>query len=174
MNKGLEVIEAHFLFSVGYERIKVVIHPESIVHSLVEFRDGSIKAQLGATDMHLPIQYALSYPERFESTVRPLDLVELRRLTFEEPDFENFPCLKYALEAAQAGGTYRVVLNAANEEAVAAFLSNKIRFTDIPRIIGAILDQHCGEPLISLGILNEAEKWAREKARELIKKTSRD
>jgi 1-deoxy-D-xylulose-5-phosphate reductoisomerase len=171
MNKGLEVIEAHFLFSVSYERIKVVIHPESIVHSLVEFRDGSIKAQLGPTDMRLPIQYALSYPERFESPVKRLDLVELGQLTFEEPDFKNFPCLKYALEAAQAGGTYRVALNAANEEAVAAFLANDIHFTDIPRIIGAVLDQHDGKPLINLGILSEVEKWARGKAKELIKKT---
>lgn len=169
MNKGLEVIEAHFLFDVDYDSIKVVIHPQSIVHSLVEFVDGSVLAQLGPTDMRLPIQYALTYPERVPSPVTAIDLVELGELDFEEPDLETFPCLKLSYEAGKAGKTYPAVLNVANEEAVEAFLAERIGFLDISEIVYKALERHKGfEP--DLRILEEAQMWAREKAQEEIKR----
>jgi 1-deoxy-D-xylulose-5-phosphate reductoisomerase len=169
MNKGLEVIEAHFLFGVNYDLIKVVIHPQSIVHSLVELKDGSVLAQLGPTDMRLPIQYALTYPERVPSPVVPINLVELHQLDFEQPDLKTFPCLKYSYEAGKAGKTYPAVLNAANEEAVEAFLAGRIGFLNISEIVYKILERHRGfEP--DLTILEEAQMWAREKAQEEIKK----
>lgn len=169
MNKGLEVIEAHFLFDVDYDSIKVVIHPQSIVHSLVEFVDGSVLAQLGPTDMRLPIQYALTYPERVPSPVTAIDLVELGELDFEEPDLETFPCLKLSYEAGKAGKTYPAVLNVANEEAVEAFLAERIGFLDISEIVYKALERHKGfEP--DLRILEEAQMWAREKAQEEIER----
>lgn len=168
MNKGLEVIEAHWLFRIPYEKIEVLVHPQSIVHSMVEYIDGSIKAHLGRTDMRIPIQYALSYPERLASPVPPLNFVEVGALTFEAPDYDNFPCLTYALEAGAAGGTYTTVLNAANEEAVDAFLVKRIGYTDIPRTIREVLDRHDGSDGTDLGIVLEAEAWARETAREVI------
>jgi len=169
MNKGLEVIEAHFLFDVDYDSIKVVIHPQSIVHSLVEFVDGSVLAQLGPTDMRLPIQYALTYPERVPSPVTAIDLAELGELDFEEPDLETFPCLKFAYEAGKAGKTYPAVLNVANEEAVEAFLTERIGFLDISEIVYKALERHKGfEP--DLTILEEAQMWAREKAQEEIER----
>src|SRR3989344_3736207 len=131
MNKGFEVIEAHWLYNVPYDRIKIVIHPQSIIHSLVEFQHKSVIAQFGLPDMKTPIQYALSYPKRFASNSKPLNLAEIKNLEFREPDFEMFPCLKYAYEAGKAGGTLPAVMNAANEIAVYAFLENKIRFLDI-------------------------------------------
>ena len=169
MNKGLEVIEAHFLFGVGYEQIEVVIHPQSIIHSMVEFRDGSIKAHLGQTDMRIPIQYAISFPERLDSPLPSINFVELGTLTFEAPDFDNFPCLKYGFEAGKAGKTYPAVLNAANEEAVAAFLKQEIAFTAIPRIIESVIDSHDPSKPESVNILKQAEEWARQKAKELIR-----
>src|SRR3989339_1732989 len=142
MNKGFEVIEAHWLYGIDYEKIKIVVHPQSIVHSLVEFVDKSAIAQLGMPDMKIPIQYALTYPKRFENIQTPLDLVKIKTLEFSEPDFEKFPCLKYAYEAGNAGGTLPAVMNAANETAVYAFLENKIRFLDIPRLIRKMMDEH--------------------------------
>ncbi len=134
MNKGFEMIEARWLFDCQPENIEVVVHPQSIVHSAVEYRDGSVKAQLGVPDMHTPIAYALSYPCRYETDVRPMRLEDYANLTFERPDMEKFPLLGYAFEAISKGGTMPCILNAANEIAVQAFLENRIRFTDMPRI----------------------------------------
>lgn len=135
MNKGLEVIEAKWLFNVPLEKIDVVVHPQSIVHSLVEFEDGSVKAQLGLPDMKLPIQYALTYPQRMKNDFPRLNFADYPQLTFEQPDMETFPCLRLAYEASRAGGCMPCVLNAANEVAVAAFLHDQIGFYDIPKII---------------------------------------
>ena len=142
MNKGFEVIEAKMLFGVGYDRIDVVIHPQSIVHSLVEFADSSVLAQLGNPDMRLPIQYALTWPERRESALAPLDLAGIGSLSFSPPDRSLFPCLDYAAEAGAIGGTMPCVLNAANESAVRAFLDGRIGFMDIPRLIRRMMDGH--------------------------------
>jgi len=135
MNKGLEVIEAHWIFGLPVDRIKVVIHPQSVIHSMVEFIDGSIKAQLGVPDMKIPIQYALTYPERKHANYGQVDFVKLGQMTFLEPDLDKFECLKIAYEVAKLGGTYPTVLNAANEVAVEAFLNRKIKFTMIPEVI---------------------------------------
>ena len=142
MNKGLEIIEAHHLFKMPQSKIEVVIHPQSIIHSMVEFVDGSVKAQLGLPDMKLPIQYALSYPERYIANWESLDLVKLKKLTFFSPDTEKFPSLKLALNALKLGETYPVVLNVANEQAVYLFIENKIKFTDIPKIVEKMLNRH--------------------------------
>src|SRR3989344_28562 len=142
MNKGFEVIEAHWFYGIDYEKIKVVIHPQSIVHSLVEFADKSVIAQLGIPDMKIPIQYALTYPKRFLSSNPQLDLIKIKTLDFKEPDFEMFPCLKYAYEAGNIGGTLPAVMNAANEAAVYAFLENKMRFLDIARLVKKKMDEH--------------------------------
>jgi 1-deoxy-D-xylulose-5-phosphate reductoisomerase len=141
MNKGLEVIEAHWLFGLPPERIQVLIHPQSIVHALVEFCDGSVKAQLAVPDMRLPIAYALSYPDREPLALPRLDLSAIGKLEFESPDLERFPCLRLALEALRAGGTHPAVLNAANEAAVEAFLSGHLRFVDIPAVVEAVLER---------------------------------
>jgi len=135
MNKGLEVIEAHWLFDMPYDNINVIVHPQSIIHSMVEYVDGSILAQLSNPDMRLPIQYALNYPSRKKSVIRKLDFFELQSVTFEKPDMSTFRCLKLAYEAGKAGGTMPAILNAANEAAVALFLNKKIRILDIGRII---------------------------------------
>jgi len=142
MNKGFEVIEAHWLYGIEYDKIKVVIHPQSIIHSLVEFKDNSVMAQLGIPDMKLPIQYALSWPKRFANNSKPLNLAEAKVLEFKEPDFDTFPCLEYAYEAGGIGGTLPAVMNAANEIAVWAFLNDKIRFLDIPKIIKNEMDSY--------------------------------
>lgn len=142
MNKGLEIIEARMLFDTDYDAIDVLIHPQSIIHSLVEFVDGSMLAQLGNPDMRIPIQYALSYPERSESGCAPLDLVAAGELSFFAPDYERFPCLAYARDAGKAGGTMPCVLNAANEAAVHAFLAGSIGFMDIPALVREALDDH--------------------------------
>lgn len=142
MNKGLEVIEARWLFNQEIEKIKVVIHPQSIIHSMVEFKDGSIKAQLGIPDMRIPIQYALTYPERVKSDFPKMDFNKYKNLTFEEPDLDKFECLKIAYEVMKQGGTYPVVLNAANEVAVSLFLNGKIRFIEIPEIIKREIETH--------------------------------
>ncbi|SDH54700.1 1-deoxy-D-xylulose-5-phosphate reductoisomerase [Propionivibrio dicarboxylicus] len=139
MNKGLEVIEAHWLFNVPPERIQVVVHPQSVIHSMVEYIDGSVLAELGSPDMRTPIAHALAYPERITSGVASLDLFKIASLTFERPDFERFPCLGLAYEALRTGGTAPAILNAANEIAVAAFLAEELRFTEIPKIIDATM-----------------------------------
>ncbi len=174
MNKGLEVIEAHFLFGIDYDKIEVLIHPQSIIHSMIEFKDGSIKAHLGQTDMRIPIQYALSYPERLSSPLPPLDFIEIANLTFEKPDLETFPCLKYALQAGKEGKTYPAVLNASNEEAVAALLNNQINFTDISKIIEKTLNAHTPLEVKNIVTLKEAGNWARNKAKEIIKTISKN
>jgi 1-deoxy-D-xylulose-5-phosphate reductoisomerase len=173
MNKGLEVIEARWLFDIGYEKIDVVVHPQSIIHSMVEYEDGSIKAHLGQTDMRIPIQYALSYPERLPSPLPMLDFVELGKLTFEKPDLINFPCLAYAYESIKLGKTYPAALNAANEEAVAAFLKDDISFLDINRLIGEALEKHKPGNENVLEEIFIAEKQARENVKEHIKKIAR-
>ncbi len=141
MNKGLEVIEAHWLFNAGADQIEVVIHPQSVIHSMVEYADGSVLAQLGNPDMRTPIAYALGFPERIESGVAPLDLFRIGRLDFEKPDFERFPCLGLAFQALRQGGTAPALLNAANEVAVAAFLDKKISYRRIPRLIEEVLSE---------------------------------
>ena len=168
MNKGFEVIEAHWLYGIGYEKIKVVIHPQSIVHSLVEFVDKSVIAQLGMPDMKIPIQYALTYPKRLESSNPQLDLPKIKALEFKEPDFEMFPCLKYAYEAGTAGGTLPAAMNAANEAAVYAFLNGKIRFLDIQRLIRRMMDSHTLIKNPSLKDILESDKKTREEIKNII------
>ncbi len=161
MNKGLEVIEAHWLFGVRPDQIDVVIHPQSVVHSLVEFVDGSMLAQLGVTDMRLPIQYACSYPDRWAAPVPPLDLTRAATLQFEPPALDLFPCLGLAYRALHAGGDVPCVLNAANEVAVASFLEGRIGFTDIPRVIESTLAAHVPAPADTLMAVRRADAWAR-------------
>ncbi len=151
MNKGLEVLEAHWLFGVPFERIDVVVHPQSIVHSMVEFVDRSVLAQLGMPDMGIPILYALTYPDRLPCPAPPLDLVALGTLTFEAPDEHAFPCLALARQAGRTGGAAPLVLNAANEVAVAAFLDGRCGFMDVPRLIGDALEAHAGAVVDDLG-----------------------
>lgn len=169
MNKGLEVIEAHHLFDFNYDDIKVVVHPQSYVHSAVEYVDGSIIAQIGNPSMHIPIQYALTYPERVEGIeTESFDFIKAAKLEFYEPDFEKFPSLALAFEAGKRGGTYPVCMNAANEEAVFAFLGGKIKFTDIYKITKKVFDEY--EPIQNPqidDIISEDEK-VREKTRKLI------
>ncbi len=161
MNKGLEVIEAHWLFNLDYSAIEVVVHPQSRVHSLVEFADGSILAHLGQADMRVPIQYALSYPERWASPWPRLNLAEVGSLTFENPDMQNFPCLGLALAAGQAGGTLPAVLSGADEAAVELFLNNRIKFLDIPRLVEGAMDRHERINNPDLETIQEADRWAR-------------
>jgi 1-deoxy-D-xylulose-5-phosphate reductoisomerase len=165
MNKGLEVIEAHWLFGLPFDRIDVVIHRESVIHSLVEFVDGSVKAQLGLPDMRLPIQYALSHPQRLPSPVRPLDLAALGQLTFAAVDSRKYPCLGLAYRAGERGGSFPTVLNAANEEAVARFLRGELAFVDIARLIADVLDAHAGRDDPTLAEVLAADAWARAEAR---------
>jgi 1-deoxy-D-xylulose-5-phosphate reductoisomerase len=168
MNKGLEVIEAHYLFHLDYGRIDVVVHPESIIHGMAEFADGSIIAQLAAADMRLPIQLALGFPDRLGAGVRGLDLPTLRRLTFEELDREAFPAVDLAIRAGRMGGTYPAALNAANEAAVMAFLGGRIRLVQIPEVVAAVLDEHDSAPVVSEVALARADRWARGRAAEII------
>jgi 1-deoxy-D-xylulose-5-phosphate reductoisomerase len=168
MNKGLEVIEARWLFDVAPEQIRVVVHPKSVVHSMVEFVDGSFKAQLGVTDMRHPIQYALSWPERWNSDLPAFDPVAAGPLEFEEPDVERFPCLGLAWQALEAGGAAPAVLNAANEVAVEAFLDGRVRFTRIPEIIRGTLERHAGAPAGGLDDLRAADTLARRSAAQLL------
>ncbi len=166
MNKGLEIIEAHWLFGVPERDIEVVVHPQSIVHSLVRFRDGSILAQLGLPDMRLPIQYALMYPERIDTDLPKLDLTECGDLVFEKPDPGRFPALRLAREAMEIGGTMPAVMNAANEAAVARFLERGLSFTGIMEAVESVMRAHRPvEP--SLGNVLEADAWARERVRNL-------
>jgi 1-deoxy-D-xylulose-5-phosphate reductoisomerase len=164
MNKGLEVIEAHWLFNVSIDNINVIIHPQSIVHSMVEFTDGSVKAQLSCPDMRLPIQYALTYPKRLDNTRLPrLDWKHFADLTFEQPDTDRFPCLRLAINAGRQGGTYPGVLCAADEVAVGLFLAGSIGFADIPRLIEQTLEKHTHISHPSLGVIMAAGKWAQQK-----------
>jgi 1-deoxy-D-xylulose-5-phosphate reductoisomerase len=167
MNKGLEVIEARWLFDLPADRIHVVVHPQSIVHSMVEFVDGSTKAQLGVPDMKVPIQYALTFPERWPAPHERIDWKALRRLDFEEVDSERFPCVDLAFEALRAGGTAPAVLNAANEQAVAGFLADRIPFMDIPRLIGTALARLSAPGPVELDSLREADRDARRLVVEL-------
>jgi len=169
MNKGLEVIEASWLFGVGPERIRVVVHPKSVVHSMVEFADGSFKAQLGVTDMRHPIQYALTWPDRADSTLPPFDPIAAGPLTFEAPDPERFPCLALAYRALEIGGAAPAVLNAANEVAVEAFLSRKTGFSGIPSIVQGVLDRHGADRADGIDDLMAADRRARQTARALLK-----
>ncbi len=163
MNKGLEVIEAHYLFGLDYDRIDIVIHPQSIIHSLIEVQDTSILAQLGWPDMRLPLLYALSYPERIYTDWEQLDLVKAGDLTFREPDHNKYPCMQLAYAAGKAGGLMPAVLNAANEQAVALFLAEKIEFLDIPRLIENVCDRFTTQntQYPSLEDILEADQWAR-------------
>ena len=168
MNKGLEAIEARWLFDMHLDSINVLIHPQSIVHSMVEFADGSIKAQLGQPDMRLPIQYALSYPERLTNPHLPrLDWENMPELTFEPPDFGAFPCLRIAIEAGKQGGTYPAVLCGADEIAVQQFLAGKIKFTDIAKLVEQTLDEHKAVSNPSLEEIIAADDWARDKVTQL-------
>ena len=165
MNKGLEVIEAHWLFDMPFGNIKILIHPQSIIHSLVEFADGSLKAQLGYPDMRLPIQYALSYPERLANPELPrINWNKIKSLNFQEPDFGKFPCLKLAVEAGEKGGTYPAVLCAADEVAVDLFLSGQVTFTDIARLVEQVLAKHSHKEHPTIDEIIAADKWARETA----------
>lgn len=164
MNKGLEVIEASWLFGFSAEEISVLVHPQSIVHSLVEMIDGSIIAQLGVTDMKHAIQYALTYPKRQPNCLPPLDFAKISQLTFEEPDLEKFPCLTLAYRALKIGGTMPATLNAANEIAVEAFLQDKIRLSDIPKVIEDVMNAHESQAAASLEVILETDAWARRQA----------
>lgn len=169
MNKGLEVIEAHWLFNATPEQIEVVVHPQSVIHSMVEYIDGSVLAQLGNPDMRTPIAYALGYPDRLDSGVSTLDLLQIARLDFEAPDTSRFPCLLLAFEALKRGGTAPAVLNAANEVAVAAFLERKIGFMDIPRMIESVLSRTNIEPVSSLEQVIATDSAARIVTGELVR-----
>ena len=169
MNKGLEVIEAHHLFAMPYDRIRVVVQPQSAIHSMVEFSDGSVKAHLGTTDMRIPIQYALSYPERWDAPVEPLDFTKLGSLEFAAPDLDTFRCLALARAAGEEGGTLPCVMNAANEIAVAAFLAGEGSYLGIAECVEAVMDAHTVEKVESVDQLLEIDAWAREAARERIR-----
>lgn len=170
MNKGLEVIEAAHLFDLPSDRIDVMVHPQSIIHSLVEFCDGGLLAQMSVPDMRGPIAYALSYPRRLDGTIPTLKLGDVENLTFCKPDMENFPCLGLAYEALREGGTLPTVLNAVNEVAVEAFLQRKIDFNSIPVIIRTVMEFHEPKKALGLDEVVEADRWAREKAEENIRK----
>ncbi len=169
MNKGFEMIEARWLFDCSPEQIEVAVHPQSIVHSMVEYQDGSVKAQLGVPDMHTPIRYALSYPKRLRTAARPMKLEEYATLTFERPDLEKFPLLGYAFDAINKGGSMPCILNAANEIAVQAFLENKIRFTDMPVIARKTMEATSWTDTPDLETLIATNAEARRKAVELLK-----
>lgn len=174
MNKGLEVIEAHWLFDIPYERLEVVVHPQSIIHSMVEFEDGSIKAQLGVPDMRVPIQYALGYPHHLPYADLPrLDWSQARELQFQPPDLERFPCLRLALDAGRRGGTYPAVLSAADEEAVAAFLAGQIGFMDIPGLVERALERHGEVAALDFDTLRAVDTETRVRVREWARSSTR-
>jgi 1-deoxy-D-xylulose-5-phosphate reductoisomerase len=162
------VIEARWLFAMEPDRIKVLVHPQSIVHSMVEYADGAVVAQLGMPDMKGPIAYALSYPERLDNVSPALDLARVGTLTFEEPDLERFPCLAYAFQALKAGGSMPAALSAANEVAVKYFLDGKIGYTDIARVIKATMDAHTPSPIRTVEDALKADLWARHEAERII------
>jgi len=169
MNKGLEVIEAGWLFGFTADRISVTVHPQSIVHSMIEMVDGSIIAQLGITDMRLMIQYALTYPDRLPTELPSLGWDKLARLEFFEPDIARFPCLRLAYDAMREGGTMPAALSAANEIAVAAFLNRQIKFMEIPRIIEQTMEAHVTQPCESIEAVLEADHWSRSCAERLLR-----
>jgi 1-deoxy-D-xylulose-5-phosphate reductoisomerase len=173
MNKGLEVIEAHWLFGFGPDKIDILVHPESIVHSMIELVDGSVIAQMGVTDMRHAIQYALTYPARYPCELPPLDLTQLSTLHFEAPDMERFPCIALAYRALRVGGTIAAAMNAANEEAVQAFLDERIALTDIPRVIEEVMDGHKTKPVENLEVVLETDSAARLAAATIIKRLAR-
>ena len=166
MNKGLEVIEAKWLFDLPLEKIGILVHPQSIIHSMAEYVDGSIIAQLGVPDMTIPISYALSYPHHLQNHLSPLDLLTAGDLQFQEPDLLRFRCLALALEAAKIGGTMPAVLNGSNEIAVDAFLKGRIGFLDIPALIEKTMETHNVAPLKDIEAVVEADRWSRRKAEE--------
>jgi 1-deoxy-D-xylulose-5-phosphate reductoisomerase len=170
MNKGLEVIEAHWLFGFGPEQIDILVHPESVVHSMIEMIDGSVIAQMGVTDMRHAIQYALTYPERHSCQLPPLDLASISGLHFEAPDLDRFPCIALAYRALRAGGTLPAAMNAANEEAVGAFIDEKICLTEIPEIIEAVMDAHQNQPARDIETILDADRTARLAALAAIEK----
>ena len=170
MNKGLEVIEAHHLFAMPYEKIEVVVQPQSAIHSMVEFTDGSVKAHLGTTDMRIPIQFALSYPERWDAPVKPLDFRTLGTLEFAAPDTETFRCLALARMAGTRGGTLPCAMNAANEIAVAAFLEERCSYLGIAEVVEATMDACKVESVESIDQLGEIDAWARSFARSVLRK----
>ncbi len=169
MNKGLEIIEACWLFSTDTTNIEVVIHPQSVIHSMVQYNDGSVLAQLGNPDMRTPIAYALSWPNRIDAGVEDLDLFDIAKLEFERPDPDRFPCLRLANEAINAGGTQTAILNAANEIAVESFLSGDLKFSAIPAVIEETLSSVAGRSADSISVILDADKNAREHAKELVK-----
>jgi len=170
MNKGLEVIEAHHLFGLPAEKIEVIVHPQSIVHSMVEFVDGSLIAQLSPTDMKHPIQYALTWPERWPSPLPSLDVLSMDPLEFHAPDRKTFRCLDLGYRALRAGGTMPAVLNAANEIAVASFLDSRLGFLDIPSVIETVMEKHDPEAAGSLETVIAADQWARRAAEEAVER----
>ncbi|HEX2268586.1 MAG TPA: 1-deoxy-D-xylulose-5-phosphate reductoisomerase [Pyrinomonadaceae bacterium] len=170
MNKGLEVIEAHWLFGFSPDQIDIVVHPESVVHSMIEMIDGSVIAQMGVTDMRHAIQYALTYPERHSCQLPPLDLTAISGLHFEAPDLDRFPCIALAYRALREGGTLPAAMNAANEEAVSAFLDERICLTEIPQIIESVMDEHTNQPARDIETILEADRTARLAALAAIEK----
>ena len=168
MNKGLEMIEACILFAMTPDQIQVVIHPQSVIHSMVDYVDGTVLAQMGNPDMRIPIAYSMAWPERFDSGVEPLNIFDVRRMDFQEPDLERFPCLRLAYQAINSGGIMPTVLNAANEIAVEAFLNEQIRFTDIPVIIERSMEQFVVKPASTLEIILETDQQARVVAQTII------
>src|SRR6266536_2911391 len=168
MNKGLEVIEAHWLFGFSADEISIVVHPESIVHSMIELIDGSVMAQMGVTDMRHAIQYALTYPERCSSELPPLDLAKLSSLHFETPDFDRFPCISLAYRALKTGGTLPAAMNAANEEAVSAFIDGRINFAHIPQVIAEVMDDHQPGSVTDLDIVLDTDRAALKAAQGAI------
>ena len=174
MNKGLEVIEAHYLFGLDYDDIEIVIHPQSIIHSLIELQDTSVLAQLGWPDMRLPLLYALSYPDRLPTDWERLDLVKAGNLTFRAPDHQKYPCMQLAYAVGRAGGCMPAVLNAANEQVVALFLEEKISFLDIPRLIEQVCDRYQNIATPTLEDILEADRWARQAAIEVSQTASKE
>jgi len=168
MNKGFEVIEAMRLFGLRAEQVEVVVHPQAIIHSMVELCDGSVLAQLGITDMRIPIQFALTYPQRLESGLKELNFVELKELTFEKPDLKKFPSLALALDVARIGGTLPAVLNAADEVAVESFLNGRIRFTQVYDVVAEVVADHQSALYSTVEEVLQADQWARERAVEII------
>jgi 1-deoxy-D-xylulose-5-phosphate reductoisomerase len=172
MNKGLEVIEAHWLFDMPVEKIDVQIHPQSVVHSMVEYVDGSVVAQMGITDMRVPISYALTFPERLPLNLPRLNLLQKGELSFFPPDPERFPCLTLAYRSIQIGETLPAVLNAANEIAVSAFLEGSLKFTDLPLLIQQVMNQHEVKPVKTVEDILRADQWGREKSKALLQERS--
>jgi 1-deoxy-D-xylulose-5-phosphate reductoisomerase len=169
-NKGLEMIEARWLFDVEMSRVDVIVHPQSIVHSMVEFVDGSVLAQLSHSDMCFPIQYAVTWPDRVRNSLRPLDFAALARLEFEKPRYEDFPALNLARQAGETAGTLPAVMNAANEVAVEAFLNRRLSFPGIWKVVGAVMGEHRTIAAPSLDAIVAADSWARRQASGLISK----